>query len=319
MDPRAATATETVPLLIEAQALSISYGAVRALDRLSMRVSAGSVGLLGSNGAGKTTLIRAMLGFSRRHSGRLRVLGHDVASDPFAVRSRTGYMPDGDSYIAGLTAVELVAFAGQLAGLRSDQAIGRAHEVLDLVGLDEVRYREADGFSLGTRQRLKLAQALVHDPELLLLDEPTSGLDPSGREEMLDLLCDVTARLNLSLVLSSHLLPDVERVCDSVVVIESGRLLAQGRLEHLLTSRDRAAYDVQLVGDPDEFVAGLTSLGASSRTVGDGLRVYLPKGCPPTRLFGLARASTLRIESLRAAVDGLDDWLAGVQVGPLSR
>jgi ABC-2 type transport system ATP-binding protein len=298
--------SETGVPLLQVEELTVAYGAVVALDRISATCGAGAIGLLGPNGAGKTTLLRAILGFVPPRSGRLRVLGLDPVAEPLEVRRRLGYMPEADAHIAGLHASGFVAYAGELSGLSADEATSRAHEVLDYVGLGEARYRAVETFSTGMKQRVKLAQALVHDPDLLLLDEPTSGLDPAGREEMLALLRDVAMRLGISLVLSSHLLPDVERVCDSVLVIDEGRVKAHGSLAQLMGAR-RTAYDVRLRGDVAAFLTDLKDEGGEGRLHDDGLRVVLPEGQGPERLFALAKGCGAQVRSLRPAVETLED------------
>jgi ABC-2 type transport system ATP-binding protein len=292
--------------LLELQDLTVAYGPLVALDAVSARLEPGAVGLLGPNGAGKTTLLRTMLGFVRPRAGTIRVLGLDPTAQPLEVRRRVGYMPEADAYIAGLHASGLVAYAGELSGLTTAEATSRAHEVLDYVGLGEARYRAVEGFSTGMRQRVKLAQALVHDPDLLLLDEPTSGLDPAGREEMLALLHDVATRLRIQLVLSTHLLPDVERVCDAVLVVDEGRAKAHGALASLLGPR-RRAYDVRLRGDAGGFLTDLKDEGGEAREHEDELRVVLPEGWEPARLFALAQSCGTQIRSLRPAVETLED------------
>jgi ABC-2 type transport system ATP-binding protein len=297
--------TEAPPLL-HLDELTVAYGPLVALDGVSAQVPPGAVGLLGPNGAGKTTLLRTLLGFIQPRSGRVSVLGLDPTKEPLEVRRRIGYMPEADAYIAGLHASGFVAYAGELAGLDPGEAVSRAHEVLDYVGLGEARYREVEGFSTGMRQRVKLAQALVHDPDLLLLDEPTSGLDPAGRDEMLDLLHDIASRLGIHMVLSSHLLPDVERVCGFVLVVDEGRVKAQGPLAELVTQR-RSAFDVDLKGDAGAFLTDLRDEGGEVRDHDGALRVVLPDGWGPERLFVLAKSSGALIRSLRPAVETLED------------
>jgi ABC-2 type transport system ATP-binding protein len=292
--------------LLEIEDLSVAYGAVVALDGLTARLPAGGVGLLGRNGAGKTTLLRAMLGFVRPRTGRLRVLGLDPVEEPLELRRAVGYMPEGDSFVAGLSAAELVTYAGSLSGLPPDEAVSRAHEVLDYVGLGESRYRAVETFSTGMKQRAKLAQALVHDPELLLLDEPTSGLDPGGRDEMLALLSDIVGRLGMNVVLSSHLLPDVERVCSSVLVIDEGRAKAQGPLAGLVGAR-RAVFEVRLRGDAAAFVTDLRDEGGDARLVDDVWHVELPPGHGPEHVFTLARQAGVQLRYLRPSLPSLED------------
>jgi ABC-2 type transport system ATP-binding protein len=292
--------------LLDIQDLTVAYGAMVALDGLTARLPPGGVGLLGPNGAGKTTLLRTVLGFVRPSAGRLQVLGLDPAREPLAVRRRIGYMSETDAFVAGLPAASFVAYAGELSGLPRDEAVSRAHETLDYVGLGEARYRNVETFSTGMKQRVKLAQALVHDPELLLLDEPTSGLDPGGRDEMLALLADVVGRLGISVVLSSHLLPDVERVCSSVLVIDEGRIKAQGLLSTLVGAA-RRAFDVRLRGDATAFVTDLRDEGGDARLVDDVWRVELPAGKGPEVVFTVAAHAGVQVRHLRPSLPTLED------------
>jgi ABC-2 type transport system ATP-binding protein len=292
--------------LLDIADLTVAYGPVVALDRVTASLPPGALGLLGPNGAGKTTLLRTLLGFVRPRSGRVTVLGLDPVAAPLEVRRRIGYMPEADAYIAGMHAAGFVAYAGELAGLGAAEATGRAHEVLDYVGLGEARYRAVEGFSTGMKQRVKLAQALVHDPDLLLLDEPTSGLDPAGREEMLALLRDIVTRLRIHVVVSTHLLPDVERVCDSVLLVDEGRVKAHGPIAELVGSR-RPMYDVRIRGEAAPFLTDLKDEGASAEVQEDALRVVLPDGWGPERLFAVARAAGVQIRVLRPRLETLED------------
>src|SRR6266850_1091245 len=208
--------------------VTVTYGRSEALRDVTTTFSAGAVGLLGPNGAGKSTMIKALLGFIVPTRGRMRVLGLDVAEAPLAIRARVGYMPESDAHIPGMNAVSFVAYCGELAGLPRVDAMQRAHEVLFYVGLGEARYRNVETYSTGMKQRIKLAQALVHDPDLLFLDEPTNGMDPRGRDEMLELVRDLAHNKGVNLILSSHLLPDVEYTCDHVVVMDKGAIAAAG-------------------------------------------------------------------------------------------
>ncbi len=231
------------PSLLRAEGLTKRYPAVTATDDLSVEVPSGSVGLVGANGAGKTTLFRMMLGLSHPTSGRLEVCGVDVAEDPIAVRSRVGYMPEHDCLPLDQTAADVVSTFGELSGLPVRAARQRASDVLDLVGLDEARFRPIGGFSTGMRQRTKLAQAIVGDPELVLLDEPTAGLDPLGREEMLALVARLDS-FGISVLLATHLLDDVQQVCDHVVMLDAGRLVVAGATGSLLERTGLLTVDV---------------------------------------------------------------------------
>ena len=234
--------------LLRTQGLTKRYGAVTALDGLELDVPAGRVGLVGANGAGKTTLFRMMLGLSHPTAGTLEVCGVDVATDPIRVRSRLGYMPEHDCLPLDQSAADVVATFGELSGLPPRAARQRASDVLDLVGLDEARFRPIGGFSTGMRQRAKLAQALVADPELVLLDEPTAGLDPIGREEMLALVGRLGG-FGISVLLATHLLDDVQQVCDHVVMLDGGKLVVAGATGALLERTGVLSVDVGAVRD----------------------------------------------------------------------
>ncbi len=294
------------PPLVEFQDLFVSYGLVRALDGVSGSFAAGPTGLLGPNGAGKTTLLKTLLGFLKPDRGRLLAFGLDPAEQPLEVRRRIGYMPEVDCHLPGMTAASFVAFAGELSGMRRDEAISRAHEVLYYVGLGEARYRELGTYSTGMKQRVKLAQALVHDPDLLLLDEPTNGLDPAGREEMLTLIGDIASRRQMSLVLCSHLLRDVERVCENVVVFNLGKVATAGPIAALTGTR-RAAFDVRFKGDATAFLTDIKDEGGDWREGEDGYRVFLAEGQGPEDLFRLAKSCGIQVRHLRPGTDSLED------------
>ena len=202
--------------VIELDGLTVRFGRLEALSGLTGEFSAGSLGLLGPNGAGKTTLLHALLGFHPPASGGARVFGHDVVADSRATRALIGYMPERDSFIEGMSAVRFVKMLGELSGLAPRTALERAHEALYAVGLGEARYRGLETYSLGMKQRAKLAQAMVHGPKLLFLDEPTNGLDPPARERMVRLIREIRDSGHVKIVLSSHLLRDVEECCDEL-------------------------------------------------------------------------------------------------------
>jgi ABC-2 type transport system ATP-binding protein len=292
--------------LVEFDGLAVSYGLVQALSGVSGVFRPGPTGLLGPNGAGKTTLLKTLLGFLTPDHGRMKAFGLDPTRQPLEVRRRIGYMPEQDCHIGGMTAAAFVAFAGELSGLPRDEAISRAHEVLYYVGLGEARYRTVDTYSTGMKQRVKLAQALVHDPDLLLLDEPTNGLDPQGREEMLTLIQDVATRREMSLVLCSHLLRDVERVCETVVVLNQGQVACTGSIRELTGPR-RHAYDVRFKGDALAVLTDLKDLGGEWREGEDGYRVFLPEGHGPETLFRIARECHAQVRHLRPGAETLED------------
>src|SRR5262249_51648375 len=273
-----------------------------ALSGVTGAFSAGPTGLLGPNGAGKTTLLKALLGFLKPDSGRLLAFGLDPDVAPLEVRRRIGYMPEVDCHVPSTSAAAFVAFAGELSGMPRDEAISRAHEVLYYVGLGEARYRAVDTYSTGMKQRAKLAQALVHDPDLLLLDEPTNGLDPQGREEMLALIEDISHRRRMSLILCSHLLRDVEQVCDNVIVFNQGKVAARGPIADLTGTR-RSVYDVRLKGDASAFLTDLKDLGCEWREGEDGFRVFLAQGLGPDVMFRTAREAGVQVRFLRPGTE----------------
>jgi ABC-2 type transport system ATP-binding protein len=290
--------------------VTVAYGLREALRDVSVAFPRGATGLLGPNGAGKSTLLRALLGFVSPSSGQMRVLGRDVAAEPLQVRARVGYMPESDAHIPGMTAVAFVAYCGELAGLPRANAIQRAHEVLFYVGLGEARYRTVDTYSTGMKQRIKLAQALVHDPELLFLDEPTNGMDPKGREEMLALVRDIATAKTITVILSSHLLPDVEFACDYAVVLHKGAVAAHGPIATLKGTSGRV-LELRVKGDEARFADALRAEGLECHgEPGDGLRIYMPDAYPARRLFELAVDSEVQVRHLRASVPSLEDVFA---------
>lgn len=249
----------TVPL-VSIRNLTVRYGAFTALNQFSCNINEGCTGLLGPNGAGKTTLLKTILGFIQPTEGTGDILGLNLSDRSREIRQRIGLMPEQDCHIPGLTAVGFVAYAGELAGMPSDQAIRRSHEVLEYAGLGEARYRNVETFSTGMKQRIKLAQAMIHGPKLLLLDEPTNGLDPRGREEMLELISDISKNKGVNVLISSHLLPDIEKVCDQVVVVMQGRLVKEGSVKELRSIQGEP-LDVDLKEVSPEFETAIKELG----------------------------------------------------------
>jgi len=295
---------------VELNNVSVSYGANRALRDVSAQFRTGAVGLLGPNGAGKSTMLKALLGFLKPDQGRMEVLGLDVAREALAIRARLGYMPETDAHIPGMNAVSFVAYCGQLAGLPGADAMQRAHEVLYYVGLGEARYRNVETYSTGMKQRIKLAQALVHDPDLLFLDEPTNGMDPKGRDEMLELIRDLAHNKNVNLILSSHLLPDVEYTCDHVVVMDKGTVVAHGPIRDLKGPGGRV-YELRVKGDELGFVEVLRGAGMECHaTDEDVMRVFVPDGQDQRALFALAARHGVQVRHLRPSVPTLEDVFA---------
>jgi ABC-2 type transport system ATP-binding protein len=295
--------------------VTVAYGKNRALREVSAVFPTGAVGLLGPNGAGKSTLLKSLLGFIPPTSGRLEVLGMNVAERPLEVRARLGYMPETDGHIPGMNAVTFVAYCGQLAGLPQSDAMQRAHEVLFYVGLGEARYRNVETYSTGMKQRIKLAQALVHDPDLVFLDEPTNGMDPKGRDEMLELIRDIAHNKGINLILSSHLLPDVEFACDHVVVLDKGAVATFGPIDELKGPTGRV-YEVRVKGDLAPFVAALHGAGMECRaTDEDVMRVFVPgppghPGDDQQQICAVAGRVSVQVRHLRTSVPTLEDVFA---------
>ncbi len=299
--------------VVTLEGVTVAYGRNTALKNVSASFAAGAVGLLGPNGAGKSTLLKSLLGFLVPERGRLRVLGLDVAEAPLDIRARVGYMPESDAHIPGMNAVSFVAYCGELAGLPRVDAMQRAHEVLFYVGLGEARYRNVETYSTGMKQRIKLAQALVHDPDLLFLDEPTNGMDPKGRDEMLELVRDLAHNKGVNLILSSHLLPDVEYTCDEVVVMDKGNIAANGPIAALKQPRGRV-YELRVktaTGDLDGFLGRLRAAGLDCHaTDEDVMRVFVPGDGGARQLFALAAADGVQVRHLRPSVPTLEDVFA---------
>jgi len=299
--------------VVTLEGVTVTYGRHAALRDVTTAFVPGAVGLLGPNGAGKSTMLKSLLGFVVPDQGKMRVLGLDVATSPLDIRARVGYMPESDAHIPGMNAVSFVAYCGELAGLPRIDAMQRAHEVLFYVGLGEARYRNVETYSTGMKQRIKLAQALVHDPDLLFLDEPTNGMDPKGRDEMLELVRDLAHNKGVNLILSSHLLPDVEYTCDSVIVMDKGRVATAGAIDALKQPRGRV-YELRVkttTGDIDAFLERLRAAGLECHaTDEDVMRVFVPGDGGARDLFALAAAAHVQVRHLRPSVPTLEDVFA---------
>ena len=301
-------------MLIEINNVSLYFGTTAALDNLSLAVQGGAVGLLGPNGAGKSTLIKTLLGFVKPNQGSAAVFGLDVEKDPLAIRRQVGYMPEDECLLTGMNAVQLVAYVGELCGMPGRDALQRAHEVLYYVGLDEERYRTVDEYSVGMKQRVKLAQALIHDPKLLLLDEPTNGMDTSGREEMLELVKDIATDKGINVILSSHLLPDVEFACEEIIALSHGSVVAHGQIEALKKNKGQA-YDLRIVGDTDTYIAALERHNYQVELRPDKhLRVTSQNGGQTNTqfFFKLAYDTGVQLRQLREVKHSLEDVFAEV-------
>jgi len=295
---------------IELQGLRFRYGSIVALDGVDLSLGDGACGLLGPNGAGKSTLLRILLGFLPPESGEGRVLDFDIRRDPFLIRRAVGYMPEDDCLIPGLDAVTFTAYFGELSGMPRQEAMKRAHDVLFYVGLGEARYRTLETYSAGMKQRLKLAQALVHDPRLLFLDEPTSNLDPQGRGEVLDLIRDISSNKGINVLVSSHILGDIEATCSRVVILNKGRIAAQGELSALKEVTYRM-FEVSVKGETDGFRRRLSAAGCRIEETEDRLlKISMPPELPPSALFEAASAEEVQIRRFVRSQTSLEDLFA---------
>jgi ABC-2 type transport system ATP-binding protein len=300
-------------VLFHFEGVTKCYGNIVALNDLSLAVPIGAVGLLGPNGSGKTTMIRTLLGLIPVDKGSGQVLGLDFRRQQLDIRRDVGFAPEDECLFPHTVGVEFVAYAGELAGMRRKDALQRAHETLDYVGLGEARYRKVESYSTGMKQRLKLASAIVHDPKMLILDEPTNGMDPVGRQEILELSRDLSHNKGMSLLFSSHLLPDVEAVCDYVLVLSAGKLLAQGKIEQLKQVH-RQSFDVRVKADPASFSKRLQQLGCAADDHDDVLHVQLPEGQTTQLLWQAAAECQEQIRYLRPRRSTLEEvFLSAVE------
>ncbi len=262
---------------ISVQSLNFAYVSAPVLTDVTFTLHPAAVGLLGPNGSGKTTLLRALLGHLPLPPAAVSVLGHDMALAGRVARSRLGWMPERGGLLPGMSGVAMVSYLGELAGMPARDALQRAHEVIDYVGLAEERYRPVQDYSQGMRQRIKLAQALVHDPAWLFLDEPTSGLDPKGRAAMLGLVRDLATQKGLGVIISTHLLADAQAVCSEILVLREGRLLAH---ERVAPAREGAQerFEIEGFGDETAFAERLRAAGATVARDGRFTVVSVPAG-----------------------------------------
>ena len=291
--------------VVSTQSLTRDYPRVRALDGLTLDLPGGAVGLLGPNGAGKSTLIKTLLGFIEPTSGSARVLDVDPVRSPIEARRRIGYMPEVESFIPGMSAVDTVYLAGRLSGMRHTAAMQRTHRVLNYVGLHEERYRNVETYSTGMKQKVKFAQAIVHHPALLLLDEPTTGLDPRAREEMLLLVRDIAHGKGIDVVLSTHILLDVETVCDHVVILQRGKRAAQGALAELIQGSE-GEYEVRIRGDRAAFLKNLETHGVSA-VDGDVDAVRVTRATSTDPILQAAADSGVELRALTPARGSLEN------------
>ena len=297
---------------VEVKDIHFSYGKIKALNGVDLRLPQGAIGLLGPNGAGKSTLLRILLGFLVPDSGEGSVLGYDIRNQQSVIRRYVGYMPEDDCFIPGMDAVSFTSYMGELSGMPRQEAMKRAHEVLYYVGLEESRYRMLETYSAGMRQRLKLAQAIVHDPKIIFLDEPTSGLDPQGRKEILELIMDISSKKNIQVLISSHILPDIELTCSYVVILNKGEMAAQGQISELKQVQ-YSLYELKIKGEEKAFLDRLTGMESQVEQTEDKLlKVYLPPGTDPQEIFKIAGEEKVQIRHFVKSQTSLEDLFAKV-------
>jgi ABC-2 type transport system ATP-binding protein len=293
--------------MIELDGLGVRFGDRPILRDLRAVLRGRAVGLLGPNGAGKTTLIHTLLGFHPPTEGTARLLGRDVGDRSPETRQRIGYMPETDAFIADMTAVRFVRLMGELSGLPAEPALERAHEALQYVGLGEARYRKLETFSLGMKQMAKLAQAIVHAPAVLFLDEPTNGLDPPARARMLRLVKEIRDSGRTQVVVSSHLLRDVEEVCEEALVLKDGRVAAHCDLDAERRTH-RKFLHLETRGDTRAFAGDAEKLGVTAALLGGGrLKMVLPEAVEIRDLYAVAERHGVQIRRLDYKRDSLQD------------
>lgn len=306
-EPIKAQTTLTESPVIDLHGLSVSFGRRQILKNLRGDLRGKAIGLLGPNGAGKTTLIHTLLGFHPPSSGTAQIFGYDISEEAKEIRALIGYMPERDSFIAKMSAVHFVRLMAELSGLPAAAALERAHEALFYVGLGEARYRRLDSYSLGMKQLAKLAQAIVHGPKLIFLDEPTNGLDPPARLRMIKLIREIRDSGHAHIVLSSHLLLDVEECCDEILILRDGEIVVYCNLEEERKSNRRFLM-LETRGDQAKFVQALAQLGCEYALSGDHrLKVVLHEGVEVRDLYRIAAVEQVQLRRLSYKRDSLED------------
>ncbi len=302
--------------VIDLNALSVSFGGRPILQSLQGELRGRAIGLLGPNGAGKTTLIHTLLGFHAPSAGTAHIFGQDIRTEAKSIRSLIGYMPERDSYIAKMSAVRFVRLMGELSGLPAEAALERAHEALFYVGLGEARYRSLDTYSLGMKQLAKLAQALVHGPRLIFLDEPTNGLDPPARLRMIRLIREIRDSGKANIVLSSHLLRDVEECCEEILILKDGRIAVYCNLEDERKA-NRNFLLLETRGDLERFAEAVGALGCEYALTGvSRIKVVLQDDVKVRDIYRIASEQKLQIRRLSYKRDSLEDiFLKAMETG----
>jgi ABC-2 type transport system ATP-binding protein len=293
--------------LIDLDGLEVKFGGRPILKNLNVELRGRAIGLLGPNGAGKTTLIHTLLGFHAPSTGTARIFGHDIKTNAKQIRSFIGYMPERDSFIANMSCVHFVRLMAELSGLPREAALERAHEALFYVGLGEARYRKLGTYSLGMKQLAKLAQAIVHGPRLIFLDEPTNGLDPPARQRMIDLICEIRDSGKAHILLSSHLLRDVEECCEEILIIKDGRIAVSCNLEEERKA-NRRFLEMETRGNNEAFAQQIAALGCEQAMTGEHrIKVVLSDGIEVRDLYRIAAERQVQIRRLSYKRDSLED------------
>lgn len=293
--------------VIEVDGLAVRYGKRLALDHISLMLPSRSIGLLGPNGAGKSTLMKSLLGYLRPSAGHIRIFGLDMPKRALEIRQHLGYMPERDLMSPKISAVSFLVYCGRLHGMSRPDAMERAHALLNYVGVGESRYRNMETYSKGMCQRVKFAQAIIHDPKLLLLDEPTNGLDPAGRVEMLDLVSELARKRDIAVVLSTHLLPDVQRVCDHLVIVNQGKVVREGPIASLTEKRE-GWIEVRVHDHAPRMAEALRQAGCTVQSAFDGtLKVSKPARMEQAEIFRLALSLGTHVRHLKPVRHTLED------------
>jgi ABC-2 type transport system ATP-binding protein len=293
--------------VIDLEGLEVRLGNRTVLNGLTGALQGHVIGLLGPNGAGKSTLINTLLGFHRPSRGSAHVFGLDTYRERAQIRGAIGYMPENDSFIGNMSGVRFVRYMAELAGLPAGEALERAHEALFFVGLGEVRYRKVSTYSLGMKQLIKLAQALAHGPKLLILDEPTNGLDPIARQRMIQLIKDIREEGSVRLLISSHLLPDIDETCDEVLILKSGRIAALRNIEQERRS-NRSFMELETVGSTEQFSVRIRGLGCECACFPGGrIKLVIPDHIEAQDLYVIASEQGVQIRRMNQRRDSLED------------
>jgi ABC-2 type transport system ATP-binding protein len=293
--------------IIDLNGLEVRLANRVVLNGLTGELQGNAIGLLGPNGAGKSTLINTLLGFHSPFKGTARVFGLDSHVDRAEIRGKIGYMPENDSFIGNMSGVRFVRYMAELAGLPPEVALERAHEALFYVGLGEVRYRKVNTYSLGMKQLVKLAQALAHGPRLLILDEPTNGLDPVARQRMIQLIKDIRKEGSIRLLISSHLLRDIDETCDEVLILKSGRIAALCNIEEERRS-NRSFVELETVGATERFSVSIRGLGCEVATFPGGrIKLVIPDNIEARDLYVIASEQGVQIRRMNSRRDSLED------------